>query len=451
MEQHGLQLPDDAEIKAALDWLDQAACTPGSLWARLEHAQRSYRELTQSPDNLGSDFDVGDLGDDVVASFLAQAKSVIDDPQSYDIALASRTIPWVKQLGRHVDLLDGIPGARERAARMIVSSSVDPGSTLFELVMASNYAMDGFNVEFIDEAKGAAKTPDFKLRADGYSKSIPVECKRLRRGDYEVAERQLQKVLFRQVEEFIEAEGLSVHIDVTYTQELEHVPQGYLRDRLQAALSSRIDTGSSYPWRDEFGYGEVRAANLQAVRHDISDSSLYFGTKLARLLTGKAVRETSYQLAAGADPDARDPRFISQIYYGSVVTWQSLAAEAIAKKSRYVKAKLAEADRQLKGFGPGIAHLAMDVELNCQSSDLRRERNKAAIRGFESESQIMAIYLHYLVPRIAEGHTWLIDETVDRFGMPDADVPTAKIFSESVSLDNDEPAWNQDVPLPRAF
>jgi hypothetical protein len=262
---------------------------------------------------------------------------------------------------------------------------------------------------------------------------------------YEAQEQARHKSLFLKAAKLIRERGLSAHIDVTYTQELSQVPDCYLADRLMRALSSPVIAPRGYPWKDDFGFGVVRQANLAAVRQDIRDSSLYFGTKLARLLCGHAVRESGYNLAAGADPDERDPRFIASIRYGSVVTWQCIAAEAIQKKARYVKAKLTEADRQLKVQGPGIAHLAMDMELQCDSSDLRRAKNIETITSFRPGSELLAIYIHYIVPRISESHAWLVDETVDRFGQDGGEVPSLAIFPASAAIGNELPAWKQQV------
>lgn len=440
-------IEEDGDIRTALAWLASASGDPEAFTARLERAQESYRNITLSPEQLGQDPEIDAISQDVVGAFFAQAKSLVDDRRSYDFALGSRTIPWVKQTGAHVALLDCVPGARERASRMLRSEVVFPDGAIFELIMASNYAAAGFDVAFIDENKGQARTPDLRLSSPGLPEPLFVECKRLRRGKYEAEEQARHKQLFRLVAELIDERGLSVHVDVTYTRELSEVPDAYLVDRLVHALSSRIITPEAYPWRDDFGFGEVRPANLKAVRRDIRDSSLYFGTKLARLLSGRVVRENGYHLAAGADPDSRDPRYIDAIHFGSVVTWQCIAQAAIDKKSRYVKAKLVEADQQLKNHGSGIVHMAMDAELRCESSDRRRSRNIEIIKAFQPVSDLRAIYVHYLVPRISESHSWLVDETVDRFGPGHEPVPSLKIFSESTRVDNDLPAWKQEIAV----
>lgn len=442
------RIEEDDDVSSALRWLGRASGDSSGFWARLECAQQAYRAITGTPGKLGPDPELPDIGGDVVGAFLAQAKSLVDDRRSYDFALASRTVPWIKQIGRNVTALDQIPGARDRAARMLRTPAVEPDGAMLELAIAGNYADEGFDVEFIEETKGTSKTPDLQLSATGLESPVPIECKRLRRGKYEADEQKRHRALFSRVAQLINERALSFHLDVTYTQELASVPETYLADRLARALSSPVITLGSYPWRDEYGFGKVRQANLHAVRDDTRDSSLYFGTKLARLLSGQVVRESGYHLVAGANPDDRDPRYIKAIHYGSVVTWQCIAPEAIEKKARYVKAKLVEADRQLTGHGPGIVHVAMDVELKCQSSDLRRARNKEAIMKFRFDSPLMALYVHYLVPRISEAHSWLIDETVDRFGHGELSVPQAMIFPGSVMLANDHPAWRQEIPLP---
>jgi hypothetical protein len=442
------RIEDDPDVRAALDWLAGVSGSTRAFRERLESAQAAYRRFTASSENRGRDPALADIGPDVVSAYFAQAKSLVDDRRSYDFALASTTVPWVKQLGCNVALLDGIAGARDRAARMLRADTVTPDSAIFELVMASNYAAEGLGVAFIDEARGQTRTPDLRLAVPELPDPFVVECKRLGRGQYEQTEQARHRLLFRNVAELIDARGLSIHIDVTYTRELTEVPEAYLTDHLRHAMSSRIAMPDGYPWKDELGHGVVRRANLAAVRDDTRESSLYFGTKLARLLSGRVVREMSYHLTAAVDPDPRDPRYFEKIRYGSVITWQCVAPRAIERKSRYVKSKLVEADRQLQGHGLAIIHLATDAELGCESSDLRRARNMDTIKAFTPGSKLGAVYVHYLVPRISEGHAWLLDETVDTFAPTEEPIEATRIFPASVLVDNDLPAWKQQLIPP---
>ncbi|WP_158803946.1 hypothetical protein [Acidisoma sp. L85] len=442
----GAGLEDDEDVWKALEWFAIASGKPSVFTERLSNAQQAYRAVTAAADSFGQDPGLETISQDVVGAFLAQAKSLIDDRRSYDIALGSRIVPWVKQIGRNAHLLRQIPGAVERAARMLRTKAVAPDGAMFELLMASNYAANGFDVAFIQEAKGQERTPDLQLSLAELTGVASVECKRLGRGKYDMQEQATHREIFRSAAALMYNCRLSVHLDVTYTEELEAIPSRYLEERLMRVISSAIITPNGYPWKDDFGFGVVKRANLPAVHRDIHDNgSLYFGTKLARLLCGHSVRETGYHLAAQADPDELDPRFIRSISYGSVVTWQCAAPTAIEKKARYVKTKLVEADRQLEAHGLGIAHLAMDMESQCESSDLRRTRNIEAIQAFKPSTALLAVYLHYLVPRISESHSWTVDETIDRFGPRPDLVPSLAVFPGSAPIGNDLPAWRQET------
>lgn len=442
-------IEDDQHVEAALHWLASVSGDDRAFWRRIEAAQERYRAFTEAPSNLGQDPELGALGSDIVASFLAQAKSLLNKRRTFDIALASRCIPWVKQIGVNVDDLARVGGAAERARRMLADAGTSPDGPLLELVMGGNYAADGMEVAFVPEAPGQSRTPDLHLALPGVPEPVAIELKRLRQGQYERSERAKHRLMFRRAAALIEQRRLSLHIDVTYSKELKDIPEDYLADRLTRFLASPLVVVDAYPWRDEYGEGSIRPANLQAVKKDIENSSLYFGTKMARLLSGGQVKDHGYHLAASGTPDHRDPRYMDEVHYATVVTWQCFAVESIEKKARHVKSKLAEAESQVRTTGLGIIHLAMDADPNCDSSDLRRERNKQAILDFQSESLVAGLYVHYLVPRISEAHSWLVDETVDKFGAGMDTVPSMKVFTRSKELDNDLPAWKQSVSVPK--
>lgn len=175
------------------------------------------------------------------------------------------------------------------------------------------------------------------------------------------------------------------------------------------------------------------------------DSYLYFGTKLARLLSGRTVSESNYHLAARATSNPDDPRFIDEMHFGSVVTWRSSAPRAIERKAKYVRSKLWEADQQIAGYGHGIIDIAMDAELDSDASDLRRQRNIDTLRTYQMKSDAFVVYLHYFVPRVSEDHSWLADETVDVFSRLDAPPPPFGAFPDATIVENDLPAWRQRI------
>jgi hypothetical protein len=201
--------------------------------------------------------------------------------------------------------------------------------------------------------------------------------------------------------------------------------------------------------RDEFGQGNIKPADLEAVHRDTATSSLMFGPKMARLLTGAPVEERSYNISVSGKEDPRDVRFVECLYYGTVVTWQCVAEASIGARARYVGSKLGEIDQQLRTSAAAITHIGMDAERDTLAADLRRERNNAVVQQFVFESRMIAVYLHYFVPRVTEVSAWMIDETPDGFGStPVSPLSAGRIFARSTLLDNDLAAWHQKPPPP---
>lgn len=431
----------DSNIASALAWLATSSGDAAGFFARLSAAQQRYCDVTADVATRGKDPSWSELGTDLVAAYLAQGKSLLDNRRSYDFALVSHVAPWLKQLGVNLPVLAQVQGAPDRAQRMLRNSQVLPDTALFELVMASNYAAEGFDVAFIEE--GPKKTPDLRLSRSESGSELFVELKRLQRGAYEIEERCRHAEIFGQLEPLLHARGLSVDVDVTYIRELADVPVDYLLQRVKRATASPIILSGGYPWKDEFGSGLIRDANVAAVRRDTRESYLYFGTKMARLLSGRVVSESNYHLAAQASANPEDPRYVDRMKFGSVVTWQCIAPEAVERKAKYVRSKLAEADKQIAGHGRGIIHIAMDAELHSEASDLRRQRNQQTLGTFKMSSQAAIVYLHYLVPRVSEDHSWLTDETVEVFSRLERPPPPFPAFPRAATVDNDEPAWRQ--------
>jgi hypothetical protein len=442
-----LGIEKDSDVRAALDWFAAVSGDVNAFWLRIDQAQRCYRQAVALESNRGRDLELEQLNIDTAASYLAQAHALLNDRRSYDLVLGSRVIPFVKHIGSGIEMLRQLPGATQRASRLLRERNADPESAMFELAVAVAYAQDGFTTEFIPETPGGQRRPDLAVRRGALAAEI--ECKRLRKGDYERSENARQRLIFDELTALIHDRHLSLHVDAIYARELKDIPTGYLANWVCRALDCRVMLPSGFPWKDQFGEGSIKPANLKAVHKDTANSSLLFGPKMARLLTGAPVADRGYNMAASAKEDPRDARFVEQLYYGTVVTWQCTADASVDARARYIRSKLAEIDQQLKFSPAGIAHVAMDAERDTIAADLRRARNKEVIQRFSFESKMIAAYLHYFVPRVTEVAAWMIDETPDRFGPGSLQTLAAgRIFGRSQLLDNDLAAWHQKPPPP---
>lgn len=442
-------IEDDADVRAALCWFAHVSGDTPAFWRRIDEAMKRYRLATDTlPVRFGNNVSLDELGKDQPASYLAQATALLQDRRSYDLNLGSRIVPFIKHLGSGVELLQKLPGATERANRLLRPENGDPGSAIFELAIAVRYAKEGFSVQFIPEDRGGGRRPDLAIQYANFS--AEVECKRLQESRYAKEEALFQCEIFRQFSNLVHEQQLNVNVDVVYTRELKDVPVEYLYGWTKKAMNCSLHLSEGFPWKDEYGYGRIKPATVGRVRRDILNSgSILFGPKLARLLTDKTVSEGAYYLAVNFKPDYRDARFMEGIHYGSVATWRCEANQSIKARARHIKSKLNEVDLQLKSSPRGIVHIGMDADGYTDAADLRRTRNIDVVTQFQFDSNMCAGCLHYFVFRISEVSSWMVDETADRFGP--GDFPAAwsgRIFDQAQLLDNYLPAWHQQTPAP---
>lgn len=431
---------EDKSVLLGLEWLCQASGDRSDLISRLEMAQDKYISATSTPANFGKDFNINLYGTDVVASFFAQAKSLLDNRRAYDISIASNIIPWIKQLGVNYHLIDSIPGAKDRARRMLENETVYPDTALFELVIAGNYAERGFQVEFIPERKGIAKTPDLKYR-DQEGREFYIECKRLQKGRYELDEKKHHETLINYKETAGILNRFNVWMDISYKSEVKDVPRNYIYEHLKK-YNHRY-----YSWDDIHGSGLIKPVNTQPLIIDImSNGSIMLNTKFARLLKGTALRDEYYNIYVRASHDDRDSRFVEFVHQASLVTWRCINEASFDGRSKHVTSLLKKIDDQLMNYGPGIAHIAIDVDVQGDVADQRRQKNIEAITRFKPDSKLCRTMVHYLVPRIDENSAWMVDETSDEFLSypPRFDItPRVAIFTGAEIFDNDLPGWHQ--------
>jgi hypothetical protein len=439
---------DDPDVAQALEWLTSVSRSPTALRDRLRAAQEFYRANSVSNGIIWPETSRLLIPRDSIASYLAQADALLTDRRVYDLSLASRVIPFIKHIGRNIELLREVPGAVSRAQRMLEPSTEHPDGSLYELIAAIRYGGECSSVEFVTESN--IPTSDLRARVNGIPADFNIETKRLRASVYELRELATVRLLFAEFERIVHAKRISTWVDVQFRQELGYIPRHYVAQRVSRALESPFILPNGYAWEDEFGSGVVREANIDAVLEDIRASYLLVGPKLARLLTGSVVPANQFQLVIRAVPHRTDPRYIDRVAYASVLTWTSASERSIDARAKHVRSKLAEIDKQMQTTDYGIAHIGMEAERDIPTADLRRERNLAAVRSFSPSSRLAEVHLHYYLPRVTEVSAWMIDETVDSNGVLEIGVlEDARLLPrDEADLDTDLPAWHLPPPPP---
>lgn len=107
-----------------------------------------------------------------------------------------------------------------------------------------------------------------------------------------------------------------------------------------------------------------------------------------------------FHMVCGGIARPEDPRFVDELDYGTVIFWRCEAQASLEARSRFVKSKLADIDRQFKDAPLGIVHIGMDAERDNAASDLRRQKNREAVSAFRAASNLIEVDLHYFLPRV---------------------------------------------------
>jgi hypothetical protein len=435
-------IEDDDEVRDALAWFHSLG-GPG-LAQRITAAQDHFMQMTTMPAGKVDWTGLPDwlLPTDPVASILAQGHALIEDRRMYDFRLGGTVVPFIKAVGHLLPFVERVEGARGRARRLLAPTQDHPIGALFELIAAGRYAAADLGpVAFIPEA--STPTPDFSVDL-GELKAF-VECKCLRPSEFDRTEDLAAAALFSETTGYIHDRHLSVHIDVSFKVPVTKVPSGYLLAHLRAATGPGDGQAITFRWNDGYGEGAICSADVAAAQADsTTEGALMLGPKMVRLLTGGPSPERGYCLSVGGATHDEDSRYIDAIDYASVLTWQSSSEEAAAANAQHVKSTLAKIDRQLRNFGPGIAHIAVDVPNSVRAAELKKERNDAEILAFRWTAPLVEIHTHYLQPRASELASWVMDESATyRGATPTTLLADPRMFGGDDI--GDEPGWQ--IPL----
>lgn len=427
--------PDDPDTRRFTEWL--RSLLPAEEWERrrLAHFFALYgagmpvdRERTPDlPFNL-------EAGEDRGGWYLFLAESWIDHISDYEPAQGSRIIPLFQMLGANFDLLMEVEGVEARARRILVGDAKAPDGALFELLVALAYKRAGWStVRFVEERRDQ-KTPDLIIMNG--EQVWAVECKRMSKARYSQIERDLLWRLWRPVMSMVEQRRFSLYFDLTFKSEVSEVPEDYLVRLAGHAL----EAGGQMEVNDAFAAGRVSPIDISAVQAEVRERPvLHPSQRLFELLTGEYAPTFAYAAAMEMKAWSVNPRYIDDLSVASIIRWRSIHENAINAKARHFKRQMAEATRQLRGWGPAVLHLGHEAMEGQPAEAARRERLNAVIRDFNTQGVwLFWIMIHHFSFESPPDAAWVAEETVDWHGTDRAPSPLP-LPPRLLQLPNDEP------------
>jgi hypothetical protein len=319
-----------------------------------------------------------------------------------------QVVPHLQRLGGQLDRLREIPGAEDRAARLMTRDRKQPEGGLFELLVALAWRRRGWNVEFVPESpKG--RTPD--LRVFKGNRRWSVECKRMMPAAYTLREKAKGVLLAAPVHRHSERLGRPFVLEIFYKVELQDIAEDYLERQLAIH-------GDAYgtEWDDEIAIAQIRPPTWALLKRVMSQDDVFYGSsRMIELFAGHYDHQADHSFSGRWLPSRTHIFHATTLYHASLVSWFSGSREANLQKARHFRRNLADAESQLDTDRPGVIHVGVQTMDSLEVDASRHFQNAFEARFFQpTNSRLRWVYGNYMVPELTtdQHESWAINETM---------------------------------------
>ena len=439
---------DDADVKNALEWF--LGFLSDDDWKARVAAVEDNIESGFSPAarHFGTEGDASVYtGPDRIGWYLYLVDAVQHHPLKYEPIQGAGIVPVFKRFGADLDLLRSIRGVEDRVERLLGSDRGQPDGGLFELLIALVWKRNGYStVEFIPETP-TRKTPDFLARSD--REEWFVECKRLhKRSEYSEREREKWLIMWSPFAEHLGRNGHSLVFDITFHVELETLPDDYLMEHLAGKLRLL-----AFPCRvASNGTWDVTATpvDYRRVRDHLRRYCVRFPSdQLQELVAGYRDPRRGFSFAVAGDfvrlgGASGNNRFLDDFSFAACSFWSCDAPQAIQRKARDVRSRLARAVDQLPSVGRCAVHLGLETLDGPLVEEERFGRIVRSVLDFDALGKDLRwVYCHLFESYAPPDQLFTVDETVLHFDsqqsgrdepidLRPAILPEGETFSEGV-------------------
>jgi len=387
--------------------------------------------------------------EDDIDWYILVAELAYDSPYSDCAYSSDRIYPYAKTIGAFSPLLRKVPNVNGVLNKMLANNT-KPETQIFELLTASFYLKNGYEVSFIPENSIAwpdgktKKSPDLLIKAGDME--MYVECKR--------ADKQTQ---YSQVEE--DSWGsiwneLSLHmlevapwciVDLTFHDEISGVTAEDVIKVVNRAL--------------EVGAGRVRGGSVSAETRGIDRAHL------ERHYRSNSVRANSpqHELLVFGDMDSNEKRsiatiaasvvrpgtsdvflniFVEEVANCVAAQWRCDHAISLERRSRHFKGLAKNGIAQIPPDKPGVVHVWYETVEGIDIEKIRQDKNIDSLSLFDaSGTSVVGVLIHGVNYYPLENrYEWA--ETVQHF----ARVPhLMKLYRHSLMLSADRTKEVEDV------
>ncbi len=386
----------------------------------------------------------------ILASYLSH-----DFPLSDSTYSSRRIFPYAMAIGAVADQLRKVPNVGDVLDKMLANNN-NPETQLFELLTASFYIKNGYEVSFIPEnsitwPNGKRKSPDLLVKFGDLE--FYVECKRsIKQTKYSQAEEQAWADIWARLSHhMLKAAPWSI-ADLTFHDQVSTVTAEDVIKVVDLAIKaggSRVKEGSIT--------AQVRAIDkMYLKRHYRKFSVRPHSPQQEKLVFGYVDSNEKRSIATVAKrvirPGNNDD--ILNMYVKDVAScvagqWRCDHEESLSTRSKHFKGLVNDGVSQIPPDRAGVVHVWYETRDGIQIEELRREKNIDNISAYDaSETTVLGVFVHAVnYYPLEDNYEWA--ETVQDF----ARIPnlmdifprqTLMLGSDGVHEVPDITHWEQD-------
>lgn len=319
-----------------------------------------------------------------------------------------KIVPYLTRIGMQLDLVRKIPGAEERAERLMNEGRSQPEAGIYELLVAQAWRRHGWTVEFVPESK-THSTPD--LRVQKGNRHWSIECKRFMDARYTTLEREKGRLLANPIHRLSEKMAQPLFMRVIYKVELSSIPEDYLESRL-----SQVADITHAAWSDEIAMVSVRPPNWPLIRRVMNVDDVFYGSsRMIELFAGEYSHAADHSFSGRWRPSEKHIFHAETLYHGSLVSWFSDSRAAKEHKARHFRRILFSGEKQLDRDKPGVIHIGVETMDGGKVDAIRHTRNLIESYLYEPQNpRLRWVYGNYFVPELTTNpnETWAMNETM---------------------------------------
>jgi hypothetical protein len=182
--------------------------------------------LDESPNSVGRTFVAQQyLSKDLSMWYLYNVFNYIHHPELCDLGLLARVAPKILRISELLPILINQKGFEKKMALLLEEKSKDIENIVFEILVGCMYLRkNAKNIEFL--YKKSEKHPDILV---DYNGPLYIECKRkAKESDYSKKERECWYEQYLPIQDYLNANKISLVMKVNFHKELNTYKQNYL-------------------------------------------------------------------------------------------------------------------------------------------------------------------------------------------------------------------------------